>query len=260
MVMLALEWGGGRYAWNSAPVIGLFVGFAVVMIVFILWELRTGPQAMVPFLLLRSRSVIFSLLFAFFFVGSFVIPVYYLPEWFQVVKAASPLRSGIMLLPSVCTQIAGSLVSGIAAKFVRYYNPWAFAGSAFLCVATGLYTTFTAFTTSSGHWVGFQVLQGLGCGFAAQMPLLTVQHVLQEKPKHVPMGISTVLFAQYFGSAVMQSISGAIFTNKLIKELLSRALLSAEQVEMLLGAGNSKVQETAREAFPHLERRHCGLQ
>nr|AIJ02309.1 MFS transporter [Talaromyces funiculosus] len=254
MVMLAMEWGGEQYAWNSATIIGLFVGFAAEMIVFILWEIRTGEQAMIPFLLLGDQSVIFSILFAFFFMGSFVIPVYYLPEWFQIVKAASPIRSGVMLLPSICTQVAGSLVSGILAKSVRYYNPWFFAGSTFVCTATGLYTTFTAFTTSSGHWIGFQILQGFGCGFAAQMPLLTVQYVLREKPRHIPLGISTVLFAQYLSSAVMQSIGGSIFTNRLIAELLSNARLSAVQVNMLLDAGNSKVRDVISEHFPsHLD-------
>ncbi|EEA28396.1 hypothetical protein TMatcc_003274 [Talaromyces marneffei ATCC 18224] len=254
MVMLTMEWGGGQYAWNSPTIIGLIVGFAAEMVVFVLWEIRKGDQAMIPFLVLGYQSVIFSILFAFCFMGSFVIPVYYLPEWFQVVEAASPIRSGVMLLPSVCTQISGSLLSGILAKFVRYYNPWFFAGSTLLCIATGLYTTFTAFTTSSAHWIGFQVIQGLGCGFAAQMPLLMVQHVLREKPAHIPLGISTVLSAQYFGSAVMQSIGGTIFTNRLIMELTSSAGLSREQVNMLLGAGNSKVQEMTSQNFPdHLD-------
>jgi MFS family permease len=116
MVMLAMEWGGGRESWNSATIIGLFVGFAVGMIVFVLWELHTGDQAMIPFSLLGNQSVLFSILFAFFFLGSFVVPVYYLPEWFQIVKTASPIRSGVMLLPSVCTQIAGSLLSGVLGK------------------------------------------------------------------------------------------------------------------------------------------------
>lgn len=116
MVMLALEWGGKKCAWNSATIIGLFVGFAAEIIVFVLWEIRTGEKAMIPFSLLGNRSIIFSILFAYFFMGSFVIPVYYLPEWFQIVKAASPIRSGVMLLPSICTQIAGSLLSGVLGK------------------------------------------------------------------------------------------------------------------------------------------------
>ncbi|KUL90987.1 hypothetical protein ZTR_00844 [Talaromyces verruculosus] len=199
MVMLALEWGGERYAWNSATIIGLFVGFAVEIIVFVLWEIRTGDQAMIPFSLLGYQSVIFSILFAFFFMGSFVIPVYYLPEWFQVIKGASPIRSGVMLLPSICTQIAGSLLSGVL----------------------------------------------------AHMPLLMVQHVLKEKPGHIPLGISTVLFAQYLDSAVMQSIGGSIFTNKLVSELVSSARLSHEQVNLLLDAGNSKAREVVGKNFPH---------
>ena len=75
-----------------------------------------GDQAMIPIMLLRGRSTMLSIAFAFLFLGSFVIPVYYLPEWFQIVKAASPIRSGVMLLPSVCTQVFGSLVSGILGK------------------------------------------------------------------------------------------------------------------------------------------------
>lgn len=87
------------------------------MVVFVLWEIHTGDQAMIPFLLLGYQSVIFGIVFAYFFMESFVIPVYYLPEWFQIVKAASPIRSGVVLLPSICTQIFGSLLSGVLGKF-----------------------------------------------------------------------------------------------------------------------------------------------
>ncbi|GFF44701.1 putative HC-toxin efflux carrier TOXA [Aspergillus udagawae] len=249
MVMLALQWGGGEYPWDSATVIGLFVGFAVTMAIFIFWEGYMGDQAMIPIVLLRGRSTMLSIAFAFLFLGSFVIPVYYLPEWFQIVKSASPIRSGVMLLPSVCTQVFGSLVSGILAKHLRYYNPWLFIGSAFLCIANGLYTTFTVSSTSAS-WIGYQILQGLGCGFAAQIPLLTVQLVLKDRPRYVPVGIATVLFTQYFGSAVMQSIGGAIFQNELRRQLQDQASLNYEQIEMLLNAGTSRVREVTVQAFP----------
>ncbi|KAB8212267.1 major facilitator superfamily domain-containing protein [Aspergillus parasiticus] len=249
MVLLGLQWGGNKYSWNSATIIGLFVGFAATLGLFITRELRVD-QAMIPLSLLRRRSIIVGIIFAFLFMGSYVVPVYYLPEWFQIVKGASPIRSAIMLLPSVSTQIFGSIISGVLAKYIKYYNPWLFIGSSFLCIATGLYTTFRAFSTTSRDWIGFQILQGLGCGFAAQMPLLTIQNVLKNDPKLVPVGISTVLFAQYFGSSVMQSIGGSIFQNKLDSQLRSYAHLDSDQIEMLLAVGTSKVQETAQQAFP----------
>ena len=116
MIMLALQWGGSEYAWGSATVLGLFVGYAVTMTIFVVWECHMKEQAMIPIVLLRGRSTMLSLAFAFVFMGSFVIPVYFLPEWFQIVQAASPMRSGVMLLPSVCTQVLGSLASGILGK------------------------------------------------------------------------------------------------------------------------------------------------
>ncbi|KAL4965090.1 MDR family MFS transporter [Aspergillus stella-maris] len=252
MVFLALQWGGKDYAWNSATIIGLFCGFGVLILTFILWELHKGEDAMIPFKLLNGRSVILSTIFAFLFMGSFIVPVYYLPEWFQIVQDVSPMRSGVMLLPSVTTQVFGAIVSGVLAKRVKYYNPWFFLGSSMLCIACGLYTTFEAANTAPGKWIGFQIIQGLGCGFGAQMALLTVQNVLMKcgRPEIIPVGISTVLFAQYFGSSVMQAISGSIFHNKLVDGLSSQAHLSETDVSLLLRAGNLEVRKTALEILP----------
>lgn len=132
-----------------------------------------------------------------------------------------------------------------------YYNPWLFLGSALLCTATGLYTSFTAFSTPSSQWISFQILQGLGCGSAAQMPLLTAQAMLKRNPRQIPLGISLVLFAQYFGSSMMQSIALAIFQNRLIGRLRGASVgLDETQVDRLLLAGNAKVRETVMEYFP----------
>lgn len=119
-----------------------------------------------------------------------------------------------------------------------------------LCISCGLYTTFAAFTTSSGKWIGFQIIQGLGSGFAAQMPLLTVQNALKARPDIIPVGISTVLFTQYFGSAVMQTVASTVFQNGLVNELQSQAGLNATDVGILLDAGNLRVKETAVRNFP----------
>lgn len=140
------------------------------------------------------------------------------------------------------------------ASRIGYYNPWFFLGSVLLCVGAGLYTTFTAFSTTPAKWISFQVLQGLGCGFAGQMPLLMVQTVLKHSPQQVPLGISLVLFAQYFGSSIMQSIGGAIFQTRLVKELTNSVGLDSTQVGKLLQGGNARVRETTAENFPRFLR------
>ena len=49
--------------------------------------------------------------------GAYIINTYYLPEWFQVVKGATPLHSGVMTLPAVISQVVVMIVSGMISKF-----------------------------------------------------------------------------------------------------------------------------------------------
>lgn len=91
---------------------------------------------------------------------------------------------------------------------LKYYNPWFFIGPVLMCTATSLYTQFTAFSTPSSHWIGYQVIQGIGAGFIMQMCSLAVQLELKKTPNLVPIGISLVMFAQLFGTTVSQVIAG----------------------------------------------------
>lgn len=45
--ILALQYGGQTYAWNSSIVIGLLVGFVVMLLVFIVWEIYQKEYAMI---------------------------------------------------------------------------------------------------------------------------------------------------------------------------------------------------------------------
>lgn len=110
--LLALQWGGTTYPWNSATVIGLFCGAAGTLCVFLAWEYHKGDMAMIPFSIMKRRVVWCSCLAAFFFFGGMLSFTYYLPIYFQAVKGVSPTLSGVYLLPSVLSQILFSVVSG----------------------------------------------------------------------------------------------------------------------------------------------------
>lgn len=116
MVLLALQWGGHQYAWKSATVIGLFCGAAVMIAIFLAWEYHKGDDAMIPFSVVLQRSILLSCLFSACMFGAYIINIYYMPEWFQVIKGASPLHSGVMTLPAVGSQVASSLISGLIGK------------------------------------------------------------------------------------------------------------------------------------------------
>ena len=116
---LSLEWGGTKYAWGNAKIIGLFCGAAGTFVIFLAWEYRKGDNAMVPFSMMRRKVIWSSCIVQLFFFGGVVTFSYYLPIYFQAVKGVSPTLSGVYLLPSILTQILSAVVSGILGMFTN---------------------------------------------------------------------------------------------------------------------------------------------
>ncbi|RHZ55505.1 MDR family MFS transporter [Aspergillus thermomutatus] len=251
MLLLAMMWGGTEKDWDSATIIGLFVGSGVMLILFVCWEGYKGEGAMIPANVIVRRTVTFSVLFSFCHFGSLGILNYYLPEWFQAVQGASPLQSGTRVLAAVLSQIVGTLSAGILARRIHYYNPWLYVGPLFMCTAAALYTQFSTFNTPSSHWIGFQVIQGLGVGIAQQMPSLIVQQAVRDKPELMPVAVSLNLF-QYLGATVTQVLGGIVFRSILAPELANHAGLNAQQIALLSAAGTANVRGTAEQRFPDL--------
>lgn len=71
-------------------------------------------------MLVKNRSIASAAFFAFAFGSAFFLLVYYLPIWFQAVKGASAVKSGIMNLPMVLTLVISSILSGIAVTLIGY--------------------------------------------------------------------------------------------------------------------------------------------
>lgn len=80
---------------------------------FLLWEHFKGEDAMVPLSMMTHRGVWSSCLLAFFFFSMMQLVIYYLPIYFQAIKGASPMMSGVDLLPSILSQLIGTLFSGL---------------------------------------------------------------------------------------------------------------------------------------------------
>lgn len=118
MFLLALQYGGNQYAWNSATVIGLLCGAAAMFIIFLIWEYRKGDAAMIPFSMISQKILWSSSITMFFFLGALFCSNYYLPIYFQAVKNASPLMSGVDILPTILAQVLFAMTSGVLGESV----------------------------------------------------------------------------------------------------------------------------------------------
>ena len=65
-LFLALQFGGTTYAWNSSVVIGLLVGFVLLLAVFLLLQWYLKENATIAFRFLRERTVVMGSIFLFF--------------------------------------------------------------------------------------------------------------------------------------------------------------------------------------------------
>ncbi|KAF8176240.1 major facilitator superfamily domain-containing protein [Mycena galopus ATCC 62051] len=216
-LLLALQWGGSTYPWNSGRIIALFVVFGVLTIVFIAVQMWKQDSGTVPPRIMKQRSIWAGAAFAFCQGATFFLFVFYVPLWFQAIKGVSAIKSGIDNLPMILALVISMIGSGGATTALGYYTPFMYLSTICMAVGGGLLTTLKV---DSGHaqWIGFQVLIGIGCGAGMNQPVMAVQAVLPLKD--VPTGTALVLFLQSIGGSVFVSIAQNVFENKLISGII----------------------------------------
>jgi MFS family permease len=236
-LLLALQWGGSKYPWSNGRIIGLLVVFALLLIVFIGIQFWKGDNATVPPRILKQRTVAAVAWFAAMIGAAFFTLVYFLPLYFQAIKGASAVKSGIMNLPLILSLVIMSMLVGVSITKIGYYTPFVIAGSILLSIGSGLVSTFTT-TTPSSHWIGYQILFGFGMGMSMQQTLVAVQTVLPRAD--IPTGTALAMFSQTLGGALFISVAQNVFTNSLLKNV--RAAVPGLDPAFVLGAGATELQ------------------
>jgi hypothetical protein len=244
-LLLALQWGGTTYEWKSWRVILLFCVFGVLILVFVFVQFRQQDLATVPPRIFLKRSVWSSGFYIMCLGGSFLGSVYYLPIWFQAVKDASAVRSGIMNLPMLIAVVLFSVGAGAAVTIWGYYTPFMIVSSVLAAVGYGLTVTFTP-DSGSAAWIGYQVIIGAGLGMGFQQPLMAVQTVLDIED--VPTGTSLIIFLQTLGGALFVAVSQNIFTNKLV-EFVGEYVPEIPDPTFILAVGATSVENVVEPAF-----------
>lgn len=69
-LLLALQWGGSTLPWKSSKVIGLLIGFGLLISLFALIEWRLEEKATIPLRFLKQRSLLMGASFGFLIYAS----------------------------------------------------------------------------------------------------------------------------------------------------------------------------------------------
>ncbi|TQV94956.1 efflux pump antibiotic resistance protein [Cordyceps javanica] len=239
--VLAMQAGGQTDAWNSSKVIGLLVGFVLIVAAFMCWEVYNGSRAMIESRLIKMNFVWVNAAYSFLVVASFFTIVYYLPVYFQAIDDASPIMSGVRNIPFILAAIIGSVLVGASIANNGISTPLMAAGAVLGTVSSGLLYTFDI-GTPAGKWIGFQILAGVAYGGAFQIPIIHAQGTA--KPEDLSAITGIIMFSQTLGSAMMVSSAQAAFANRLI-QVVTAAVPTLEPVA-LLATGATQI----RAVFP----------
>ena len=210
-ISLGLLMGGVMFPWSSknviAPLVLGFVGWAA----FHIYESRLAEPS-IPQRLFTNRNSVIGF-FLTFETGIFLASsAYFLPLYFQALKGASPVTSGINTLPlNAFMMPAAALSGGLMAK-TGLCRPIHATAWAFFALAFGLFTTLNI-DSSRVEWVFYQIFLAISLGGSFVTILPAIQSTLAESDVAVSTGVFS--FVRSFGIVWGTTIPSTIFNSKI---------------------------------------------
>ncbi|OBZ10603.1 MFS transporter [Bacillus sp. FJAT-27264] len=213
-LMFALELGGNQYAWDSPMILGLFAGFAVLLIAFIFIE-RVAAEPVISFAMFGKRLFATSSITAFFYGSAFIVATIYIPIFVQGVFGGSATNSGLILMPMMIGSVLGSQTGGMLAAKTSFRNIMMLSA---VCFVAGVFTLTTLSPDTSRLLLNvFMALTGFGVGFS--FSVLSMASIHNFGMRERGSATSTNTFMRSLGMTLGITIFGIIqrnsFTNSL---------------------------------------------
>ena len=203
---------GQSWGWASLNSFACYLIGAAGLALFVWVQQRMGDDALLPLRLFRSStfsvaSAQVTIIGMAMFGGMSVIPLY-----LQIVKGASPTKSGLLLLPLVAGLMLASLATGQLIARTGRYKIFPVIGSILMVVGTSLMITIGADTSL---WVTdiYMAIFGVGLGMNMQSLVLAMQNAVPAQD----MGVASA------ASSFFRSIGGTLGTAIFLSILFSLA-------------------------------------
>ncbi|KAK9900499.1 MFS general substrate transporter [Cystobasidium minutum MCA 4210] len=214
--------GGVSSQWKTAKIIAMLViGFVVALPAFLIWEKKFAKHPLVPFYLLKERTVLAGLVLAmmlngsWYLQGDFGYTILYV-AFDQSVLSATRISS-LYSFTSVCVGVA----LGIATRYIRRLKWFVVGGACLFMVAFGILLHFRGGgapgAANVAGYIGGQILLGVSGGLIPY----SVQALVQAATAHENVAMITALYLATYnvGSALGFTVSGAIWTQTLYSKL-----------------------------------------
>ena len=213
-LLIALNLGGSKYAWDSPAILGLLAVALASLLTFGFLE-RRASEPILDLVLFRDRGFSASMVVLFFSGVGMFGSIMFLPLFLQVVVGRSASSSGALLMPMMLGLVAASIVTGQLISRTGRYKIFGIVGLALS--ATGMFfLSRLSVETSNGSVALFMVLVGLGLG--ATMPLFTIS-LQSQYPKRIGEVTAAQQFFRSIGGTVGVALLGGVMNSVFAREL-----------------------------------------
>ena len=207
--LLGIVWGlvrGNGQGWSSAEIMGSLLAGAAVLVLFVLWELRSATP-MLPMKFFRSRifslTQVASLAMFFGMFGS----IFLLAQFFQTVQGYSPFGSGLRILPWTAMPIFVAPIAGALSDRIGGARIMA-VGLTLQAIGLGWIAAVSTPTVPYADLVAPFVLAGVGMAlFFAPVANVVLSAVRKEEEGQASGATNAIReLGGVFGVAVLASI------------------------------------------------------
>jgi len=252
ILLLGLQMGGVEYAWTS-PIILCFMIFGASLIAtFVVVEWKVSKYPLMPLRVLSNRTSISALGVCCFHSMCLVGGAYFLPLYLQGVLGASPLMSGVYLLPLTLSLSITNCISGLVVRRTGKYLTVMRAATCIMVLGFGLFIDLP----QDYQWakiIIYQIFAGIGIGPNFQCPLLAVQASSQQADHAA--AASTFNFFNNLSASITIVASTAIFQNAMQAQQKRLITELGPAVAELLTGRNAAAKIEAIGALPAFQRK-----
>ncbi|KAL3417353.1 major facilitator superfamily transporter [Phlyctema vagabunda] len=240
MLLLGLDFGGIIFPWNSAKVIALLAAGGILIFAFVYSEVKIAKYPLMPMDIFAKGVNVAILLLTLCHGLAFMSAEYYLPVLLQSSFGASPLRSGLLLLPFITTTAISGIVCGVFIHRTGRFQEIMWVGALCLCLGFGLFVSFNL-NTSTSQIIGYQLIGGLGSGFLFETPIIAIQS--QVRLEDMATATSTLCFIRNIGITLSVIIGGSFFQSSMDKQIANLDAVGLPQ-ELVVKYSGSHVLAT----------------
>jgi EmrB/QacA subfamily drug resistance transporter len=204
-LLLALTWGGTRYAWLS-PTMALLIGFSAALWLAFSWRLTSAGEPFLPLEILKNQVVRWGTAANTCALGAQTGLIIFLPLYFELVHGLSASNSGLALIPIVLLTTPGSISSGRAMMYLTHYKRAPMISTSFGVLAMAAMAWEPAM--SLGWAIVLQGVVGFAVGSIFPVGTVSIQNAVH--PSQIGTATGIMNFFRSLGSALVVAVLGAI--------------------------------------------------